>query len=199
MRTRSISSFANTGSRATSATSASAASSLGVVTVIETSAWFQPAPLSSEPPSASAAAASCGALWRLVPCVISDALSDASPASRGGSASAPASATSSALTSGTPSRRATITRRPLSSFISLGAAIVSGRGAAGGGGVVYGCAIARAPASASAERERSAARAVRGGGQARSFLRRRFLAIVDRHLVRAEHVAAHARAARRRR
>jgi hypothetical protein len=45
-------------------------------------------------------AASSGALWRRVPCVISAAVSDASPARRGGSASAPASATSSALTSG---------------------------------------------------------------------------------------------------
>jgi len=60
-----------------------------------------------------------------------------------------------------PSRLATIRRRPLPSFSSLGAAIASGRGAAGGGGVVYGCAIASVPASASAiaaQREASLSR-----------------------------------------
>ena len=128
-RTRSISSGANTGSRATSATSASAASSLGVVTVIETRRLFQPAPLSSEPPSASAAAASSGALRRLVPCVMQrGGRATRAPTAAADRPRRPASATSSALTSGTPSRRATMTRKPLPSFVSLGAAIASGRG-----------------------------------------------------------------------
>ena len=91
-----------------------------------------------------------------------------------------------------PSRRATITRRPLASFISLGAAIASGRGAAGGGGVVYGW-RGRGRAG-ERERERGAAeqRALcEAAGRQAHFLRDLFLAIVDRHLVRAEHVLAH--------
>jgi hypothetical protein len=59
----------------------------------------------------------------------------ARPGRRGGSASLPDSTSSWLVTSGTPWRRATTTRRPLSSTLSLGAAITSGRGGAGGGGV----------------------------------------------------------------
>jgi hypothetical protein len=60
LRIRSSSAGAKVGSRVTSATRPSAASSRGVVTVIATADWPQPAPLSSDPPSSSAAAAISG-------------------------------------------------------------------------------------------------------------------------------------------
>ena len=62
-------------------------------------------------------------------------LYDARPAWRGGSTSAPDSTSSCALTSGTPRRSASTTRSPFGRVADCGAAICSGRGAAGGGGV----------------------------------------------------------------
>ncbi len=115
--------------------------------MIATSDWLQPAPLSSEPPSASAAAAISGPVWRRVPWVSRPAVIEARPESCGGSSSLPESTTSIAVTSGTPSRGATMTRRPFGRAFSTGAAIASGRGAAGGGGVSNGCADAAAASS----------------------------------------------------
>ena len=103
--------------------------------MIATLDWFQPAALSSEPPSASAAVASAVAVCLPVPLVSKVAVSVASPESLSGSASLPDSTSSCAVTSRTPRRSASKMRSPFGSFCSTGGATASGRGAAGAGGV----------------------------------------------------------------
>ena len=102
IRARSSSVCAKVGCIATSATSASAGSSKGSATVIEMLDWFQPAPLSSDPPSASAAVASAVALCLRVPLVSKVAVSVARPESFSGSASLPESTSRFAVTRRTP-------------------------------------------------------------------------------------------------
>ncbi len=155
-RERSSSLPAKRGVRATSAMSESACATLGLITVIETVERYQPAPLSSVPPSTSAASAICGAVRLAVPLVRSVAVMSARPASFAGSVSDPARTTSSEVTSGRPRRCATTTRKPLSSVVDSGAAMTSGRGAPGAGGASKGC--ANAPAEVA--RRKSAMRAI---------------------------------------
>ena len=101
-RARASSAASNRGCNATSAINANAAGSCGRVTVIETNERSQPAPLSSWPPSASAASAICGAERLAVPLVSSVAVTSASPDVSRGSVSAPERITSCAVTSGRP-------------------------------------------------------------------------------------------------
>ena len=124
---RSSSAARSAGLRATSATSAERRRRAGARHRHRDERRFQPAPLSSEPPSASAAAAICGAL-----CALGALGEQRRGQRRRGRTSAAdrlrrrTARPARRVTSGSPRRCATMTRRPLASVCSTGAAIASG-------------------------------------------------------------------------